>query len=101
MQLMRDARRDRVVDSNERDRFAAFLASAEAEGRNVDPVLTEPGSKCSDESRRVGVDDVDHLAGELSLDGNAEDVDEARRAIAEQVALYALGTMIRTDRHRH
>src|SRR4051812_45484131 len=97
MELPRDIRCDRVVDGNECNRLAGLLAAPQAKGRNVDPVLAEPRAKRADETRLVGVDDVDHLAGELRLDRYPEDVDEARRAVAEQGAFNALFPMLRAD----
>src|SRR5206468_3108865 len=81
VQLLGDAGRDRVVDGNQRDRFAFLLTAAEVEGGNVDPVLAELGAERTDEPRRVGVDDVDHLPGQLGLNRDAEDVHQARRAV--------------------
>ena len=50
------------------------------------PCFAERRAERADEAGRVGVDDVDHLPGELGLDRHAEDLDQPRRAIAEQRA---------------
>ena len=48
---------------------------------------------------RVGVDDIDHLAGELGLDRHAENVDQPRRAIAEQRAFDPPWPLFGADGH--
>src|ERR1700741_217069 len=101
MELARDPGRDRIIHGYQRHRFARLLAAPQPEGRDVDPVLAKPGTKRADEAWSVGVDDIDHLAGELGLDRNAEDVDQPRRAIAEQGPFDALGTLVGADRDRN
>ena len=48
--------------------------------------LAERGAEPADEAGRVLVDDIDHLAGQLGLDRDAEHVDQPRRGVAEQGA---------------
>src|SRR6185503_3077972 len=99
MELARNIAADRVVDGDQCDRFAGLLPPSEVEGRDVDSVLSELRPERSDEAWLVVVDDVDHLAGELGLDRNAEDFDQPRRAIAEERALDAFLPVLGPDRH--
>src|SRR3954464_15931831 len=70
--------RDMAVDRDQRDRFAACLAPAEVEGRDIDPGLAERRAEPADEAGRALVDDIDHLADQLRLDPHPEQFDEAR-----------------------
>src|SRR4051794_36931334 len=76
VKLIGNESRDRIIDRNQRDGLSGLLPAAEVEGRDIDPVLTKLGAKSADEARLVVIDDVNHLAGKLCLDRDAEDLDQ-------------------------
>jgi hypothetical protein len=76
--------RDRLVDLDQRDRRAAGRVAAEMEGRDVDLALAQQRAEAADEARLVVVGDVEHVRGELGLDLDALDVNDARMLAAEQ-----------------
>ena len=50
------------------------------------PASPSSGAEPADEARRVLVDDVEHVAGEIGLDLDPEQLDQPRRGVAEQRA---------------
>ena len=95
--------RDRLIDAEQQHRFAARIAAAEVEGADVDPGLAQQRADAADEARRVLVDDVEHVAGEIGLDPDAEDLDQPRCAVAEQRArdrAIALRSVADRDAHQ-
>src|SRR4051795_9188704 len=100
MELARDLGGNWVIDRDKRDRLSDLLAPTKIEGRDIDPVLAKLGAERADETRSVGVDDIDHLAGEFGFDRYSENLNQPRRAVAEQRALDALCPMVGSHRDR-
>src|SRR5687767_410810 len=75
-----------LVDRDQGHRLAAGFAPAEMEGADIDSGLAETGTEPADEAGRVLVDDIDHLALKLGFYRDSENLDQARRSIAEQRA---------------
>jgi hypothetical protein len=73
----------RIVHGNERHRLTADRASTKVERSDIDPGRPERRPELTDETRRVVIDNVEHVTGEVGLDGNAENIDKARGAVAE------------------
>jgi hypothetical protein len=82
-QLLNDLRWHRIVHGNERHRLTADRASTKVERSDIDPGRPERRPELTDETRRVVIDNVEHVTGEVGLDGNAENIDKARGAVAE------------------
>src|SRR3954452_10769043 len=91
-----------AVDRDQGDGLAARLSPAEIEGGDIDPGRAQGGAEPPDESGRVLVDDIDHLADQLGLDADAEQFDQPWRGAPEQGACdrAAAGPCLDRDPHQ-
>src|SRR5687768_12718195 len=91
--VLQNAFLDMVVDREQQHRLGAGRDAAELEGANIDPGGAQRRSQPAYKAGGVVVDDIDHLAVELGLDLDPEDVDETRLGVAEQRSGYRLLTL--------
>src|SRR3546814_11450621 len=71
------------------------------EGADIDPCLAQSGADAPDETRRILVDDVEHVAVEIGLDLNPEQFDQPRGRIAEQRARHRKPASLGLHRDPH
>src|SRR3546814_14187624 len=72
------------VCSSDLHRFAPRGTAAEVESADVEPRITQRATDAADEARRVLVDDIEHVAGEIGFDLDPEHLDQPRLVVAEQ-----------------
>lgn len=81
--LQKNGLAHRLIDREQQHRLAPCRTPPEMEGGDVDAGIAQRGADAADEARPVLVDDIEHRAGEIGLDPDAEQLDEARRILAE------------------
>src|SRR3546814_1145276 len=71
----------RRIEAEQQYRFAARAAAAEVEGADVEAGFAERGADAANETRRVLVDDIEHMAVEIGFDLRSEEHTSALQSL--------------------